>query len=363
MISCIFNTISMMCSSLILVVVILIPAATYIGRYHIMAIVILGATVLGIGFLISATLAGFGLDPTKIQTDRIITVYNTNGLLTSFLRFTQTGQGKWKTVLGATTLIGRIFSLVTINLFLPPSQLLVHPFLRFYSTTPRSPALHYAIAKQIIYYNILTLLSSILLCVDIDQYGFNYNITQTTRNLLIYANISGVPCVFIALFILFKFYSSYDLWSSNGVHLVYLQDKMNESSDPEIANQTEYSVLQDSSVGADTENITTLGEGEVEPEDNEVGEPGAESTKLDPEDEDMNESTEADRMTAVRKQSKMLRVRQGVGTSSLYRRGKKVLLRKQKERLNRRIQGSCLGGCIVDIAVVDTRGRWMDVSD
>ncbi len=80
---------------------------------------------------------------------------------------------------------------------------------------------------------------------------------------------------------------------------------MNESSDPEIANQTEYSVLQDSSVGADTENITTLGEGEVEPEDNEVGEPGAESTKLDPEDEDMNESTEADRMTAVRKQSKV----------------------------------------------------------
>ena len=110
---------------------------------------ILSRFYLGIGFLISAALAGFGLDPTKIQTDRIITVYNTNGLLTSFLRFTQTGQGKWRTVLGATTLIGRIFSLVTINLFLPPSQLLVHPFLRFYSTTPRSPALHYAIAKQV----------------------------------------------------------------------------------------------------------------------------------------------------------------------------------------------------------------------
>ena len=41
------------------------------------------------------------------------------------------------------------------------------------------------------------------------------------RNLLIYANVCGVPCLFISLFILFKFYSSYDLWTSNGVHLVY----------------------------------------------------------------------------------------------------------------------------------------------
>ena len=47
MLSCIFNTISMMCSSLLLVVVVLLPAATFVGRYHVMAIVILGAAVLG----------------------------------------------------------------------------------------------------------------------------------------------------------------------------------------------------------------------------------------------------------------------------------------------------------------------------
>ena len=47
MLACIFNTIAMMCSTLVLVVVVLIPAATYVGRYHIMAIVILGAAILG----------------------------------------------------------------------------------------------------------------------------------------------------------------------------------------------------------------------------------------------------------------------------------------------------------------------------
>ena len=97
----------------------------------------------------SGALAGFGLDASKIKADRVVTVFNMDGLLTSYLRFTQTGEGKWRTILGATTLIGKIFSLLTVNLFLPPSQLLVHPFLRFYSTSPRSPALHYSIAKQV----------------------------------------------------------------------------------------------------------------------------------------------------------------------------------------------------------------------
>ena len=40
----------------------------------------------GIGFLISLCLAGFGLDSTKIQIDRIHTITNTEGLLTSYLR-------------------------------------------------------------------------------------------------------------------------------------------------------------------------------------------------------------------------------------------------------------------------------------
>lgn len=342
MLSCVFNTISMMCSCLILVVVVLLPAATFVGRYHIMAIVILGSAVLGIGFVISAALAGFGLDPSKIKTDRIITVFNTDGLLTSFLSFTQTGEGKWRTMLGATTLIGRIFSLLTINLFLPPSQLLIHPFLRFYSTSPRSPALHYAIAKQIIYYNILTLISSIMLCVDIDQYGFNYNITPVTRNLLIYANICGVPCLFSALFILFKFYSSYDLWSSNGVHLVYLQESLNDSLDTGEGDETTYSMVNHTTVVEEspTNEVENI---ETEQDETDPGSPGAESTQVEL-DEEQNESTEADRMTVVRKQSK-------------------VLLKKQTQRLNRRIKRSCLGDCVVDIAIVDIRGKWVDVSD
>ena len=47
LVACVFNTISMMCSTLMVVVVVLIPAATYVGRYHIMAILILGAAMLG----------------------------------------------------------------------------------------------------------------------------------------------------------------------------------------------------------------------------------------------------------------------------------------------------------------------------
>ena len=102
----------------------------------------------------SAGLAGFGLDATDMKTDRIRTVLQVEGTLTSYLRFSQTGEGKWRIVLGATTLIGKTFSLMTVNLFLPPSQLLIHPFLRFYSTSPRSPALHYTIAKQVATFNL-----------------------------------------------------------------------------------------------------------------------------------------------------------------------------------------------------------------
>ena len=43
-----FNTIAMMSSCLMLVFVVLLPAATYVGRYHIMVIIILGAAMLGI---------------------------------------------------------------------------------------------------------------------------------------------------------------------------------------------------------------------------------------------------------------------------------------------------------------------------
>jgi len=342
LLACVSNTVSMMCSCLILVVVVLLPAATYVGRYHIMTFVILAGAVLGIGFLISGALAGFGLDASKIKADRVVTVFNMDGLLTSYLRFTQTGEGKWRTILGATTLIGKIFSLLTVNLFLPPSQLLVHPFLRFYSTSPRSPALHYSIAKQIIYFNILNLISSIMLCVDIDQYGFNYNITQTTRNLLIYANVGGVPCLFFSFFILFKFYSSYDLWSSNGVHLVFLQDD-SWKGEEECNDETSYTMLNNTTalIEESPEDIVKDG-----PEDNKDEEeaasngPAAESTAVEIE----NETTEADRMTFVRKQSK-------------------IVLKRQRARLNRTLKSSCLSSCVLDVALVDTRGKWVDVSD
>jgi hypothetical protein len=45
--ACVFNTVAMMSSCLMLVFVVLLPAATYVGRYHIMVIIILGAAMLG----------------------------------------------------------------------------------------------------------------------------------------------------------------------------------------------------------------------------------------------------------------------------------------------------------------------------
>ena len=96
----------MMTSCLVFVTLILLPVSTYIGRYHIMILVILLAAILGLGTLISVTLAIFGMDPTTITTDRVVTRLQTNNLLTAFLRFSQVGTGQWATMLGATTIIG-----------------------------------------------------------------------------------------------------------------------------------------------------------------------------------------------------------------------------------------------------------------
>ena len=135
----------------------------------------------------------------------MVTSVRSQALLTSFLRFSKSGgSGQWSSLMGATSVLGKILSLLTVNLFLPPSQLLCHPFTRFYSTSPRSPALHHAIAKQLTIYNILYIVSSILLCAN---HG-NFHLTTATRNLLIAANVTGVPCIFLSLLILFRFYST-----------------------------------------------------------------------------------------------------------------------------------------------------------
>ena len=60
-----------------------------------------------------------------------------------------------------------------------------HNQFRFYATSPRSPAVHYAIAKHLTIFNLLHIISSIVLAVDIRSYGFNYALTPATRNLLV----------------------------------------------------------------------------------------------------------------------------------------------------------------------------------
>ena len=69
--ACLFNTMAMMTTCVMFVTVILIPVVEYIGRYHIMILIILLAAVIGVGVVISCILAMFGLDQTSISMDKV----------------------------------------------------------------------------------------------------------------------------------------------------------------------------------------------------------------------------------------------------------------------------------------------------
>jgi hypothetical protein len=84
--ACAFNTIAMMTTSLVFVLVILLPCSAYVGRYHLMVLVILGVSVLVVATLLSITLAAFGLDASRLRADRVVTKLRTPSLLTAFLR-------------------------------------------------------------------------------------------------------------------------------------------------------------------------------------------------------------------------------------------------------------------------------------
>ena len=111
--ACIFNTMAMMTTSIMFVMMVLLPVVEYIGRYHIMILVILLAAIFGVGILVTVILAIFGMDDSSITHDKVITKSNAdeNNPLTSVLRFSQVGRGKWKIVLGSVTIIGKSFHL------------------------------------------------------------------------------------------------------------------------------------------------------------------------------------------------------------------------------------------------------------
>merc|ERR1719412_1100125 len=218
----------------------------------------------------------FGMDVAQIKTDKGVTAGLSNNALTALLRFSQVGRGRWAVILGSVNVIGKLYSLLTINLFLPASQLLVHPFSKFYANSPRSPALH-------------------------------YGLSFATRNLLVAANVFCVPCIFLSLLILFKFYSTHDIWTSNGVHLVYQTDPNLEQDNLEAGmtemgdtmfEQTNVTEIEDTTLTADN--------------DESIGNliPAAESTTISNGDtnsnnEEQNESTEADRIHIKKKKKKI----------------------------------------------------------
>ena len=105
--ACSFNTVAMMSTCVMFVTALLLPVTEYVGRYHIMIIVILLGAILGVGVLVSVILTMFGMDPTTITTDKVLTSSNNDSVLTSLLRFSQVGQGKWSIVLGSVNIIGK----------------------------------------------------------------------------------------------------------------------------------------------------------------------------------------------------------------------------------------------------------------
>ena len=108
----------MMTSCVVFVMLVFLPCSSYVGRYHIMAIIILGAALLLVNFiilkfsvvfvdcivvvatdispinkptlqvatLVSITLAIFGLDASSLKADRVISKLQSPSLLTGFLR-------------------------------------------------------------------------------------------------------------------------------------------------------------------------------------------------------------------------------------------------------------------------------------
>ena len=89
--------------------------------------------------------------------------------------------------------------LYSASLFSASTRLIYFPR-RFYATSPRSPAVHYAIAKHLTIYNLLHIISSIVLAVDINSYGFNYSLTPATRNLLVIINLIIKTNFFVNIF-------------------------------------------------------------------------------------------------------------------------------------------------------------------
>merc|ERR1719458_2029007 len=200
-------------------------------------------------------------------------------------------------------------------------------------------ALHHAIAKQLTIYNIFYIVSSILLCVN---HG-NFNLTASTRNLLIAANVTGVPCIFLSLLILFRFYSTHDLWTSNGAHLVFLQDQATvcaEQERPGGFNETDITMLESTKAQAEDELSNENFESYKEDYPDRIveEESGLEAPEA--------ESTEADRMQLMKKHSKRILKKQSL-------RLKKAVVRNQY----------LVDSTAADIASVQVFGRWVDVSD
>ena len=110
--ACIFNTLAMMTTASLFVTLIFLISSSWIGHNHLMVLLILGCSVLGISILVSFTMIMIGMEQsTTNNADRVVTFIQPSNILAAFLRFSRIGSGPLAGLLGSVTLIGEIICL------------------------------------------------------------------------------------------------------------------------------------------------------------------------------------------------------------------------------------------------------------
>ena len=107
---------------------------------------------------------------------------------------------------------GDKLSLITWTLFLPPSSVVRH---NIFPVSPTSPALLYAMVKQLLSYSFIMMINLALL-------WSNNFVSDVLTTLVVVCIFTTVPAVFVSYLLLYVHYHHLDLFVSAGVHHVFL---------------------------------------------------------------------------------------------------------------------------------------------
>ena len=119
MFGCLLNSGSMMSSCCLFFILVSLSTFSFLSQYHILTMILfIGAGVI-ISFVVSLLMYLIGIKPTSIDTITLPTK------TTNYI--TKLGNLSCKNAPLMMPFLGNIISLLTINLFLPPSNVILHP--------------------------------------------------------------------------------------------------------------------------------------------------------------------------------------------------------------------------------------------